>query len=273
LSNSSLLKPALERRLAAPPYAPPRRTLATMLRQYVILTQIMLTEYRTTWFYHVFFGTVMPIGLIFFFKTVNGAMPIEQAIFLLGGNMAISIAYGPTQMMIVKIGWGRETREFDYWAMLPIPKLALILAMVSVYLIFAVPGIVCSYLFGSWMFGLQPVGSLILIPLIPLSALSLTGFGALLGIYARTGQTAMAYAQALIGFVTFLSPMLMPLESMPRILQMIAIFVPTTYVADAFRLVLAGNGGSRLMYDMLILTALVVVFLVVVHRKLDWRTN
>lgn len=273
MNNSSLLEPMQDRWLAAPPYAPPRRTFVATFRQYLILTQIMLTEYRTTWFYHVFFGTVMPIGLIFFFKTINQAMAVEQAIFLLGGNMAISIAYGPTHMMIVKIGWGRETREFDYWAMLPIPKLALILAMVSVYLIFAVPGILCSYIFGSWMFGLRPTGSLILLLLLPLSALSLTGFGALLGLYARTGQRAMAYAQGLIGFVTFLSPMLIPLEAMPRVLQIVAIFVPTTYVADAFRLMLAGNSGPRLLYDMLILAALVVVFLLLVHRKLDWRTN
>ncbi|HEX6291098.1 MAG TPA: ABC transporter permease [Herpetosiphonaceae bacterium] len=259
--------------LAAPPYPPPRRTLAISLWRYLILTRVLLTEYRTTWFYHSFFGTVMPLGLIFFFKTMNGAMSVQQAVFLLGGNMALSIAYGPTQMMIVKIGWARETREFDYWAMLPIPKLALILAMVSVYLLFAVPGIVSSYVFGIWMFGLRPEGSLILIPLVPLSALSLTGFGALLGMYARTGQTAMAYAQALIGFVTFLSPMLMPLEAMPRLLQMIAIFVPTTYVADAFRMVLSGNWGARLMYDILILTALVGLFLLVSHRRLDWRTS
>ena len=273
MSNSSLLEPALDRRLAAPPYAPPRRTFATSLWQYLILTRIMLSEYRTTWFYHVFFGTLMPIGLIFFFKTINGVMPTDKAIFLLGGNMAISLAYGPTQQMIVKMGWARETREFDYWAMLPIPKLALLLAMVSVYLVFAMPGILCSYIFGSWMFGLQPTGSLILILLIPLSALSLTGFGALLGMYARTGQTGIVYAQGLIGFVTFLSPMLIPLEAMPKVLQWIAIVVPTTYVADAFRLVLAGNTGPRLLYDMLILTVLIVVFLLIVHRKLDWRTN
>jgi ABC-type multidrug transport system permease subunit len=65
--------------------------------------------------------------------------------------------------------------------------------------------------------------------------------------------------------------MLIPLDAMPVPLQFIARFVPTTYVADAFRMVLAGTLGINVVYDIILLFGFTVAFLLVVHHKLDWR--
>lgn len=257
--------------MVSPPCLAQRYSLKIALRQYFRLILVLLTEYRTTWFYHVFFGTVLPLGLIFFFKMVEGNIEKSQAIFLLGGDLTTSIAYGPTTMLITRLGWGRQNREFTYWAALPIPKSILILAMVSIYLLFAIPGLVVSYLLGCLMLGLPLTQGVLLIILVPLGALSLTGFGAFLGVYASSGEVANAYGNALMGFVTFLSPMLIPLDAMPLPLQFVARFVPTTYVADAFRMVLAGSLGVNVFYDIILLFCFTAAFLLVVHRKLDWR--
>jgi ABC-2 type transport system permease protein len=107
--------------------------------------------------------------------------------------------------------------------------------------------------------------------LIPLGALSLAGFGALLGTYAKDGPTANILGNALIGFVTFLSPTMIPLDSMPGVLRITSYFVPTTYVSDAFRAALQGNIGLGLAYDVLILVLFTAFFMALVHRKLDWR--
>lgn len=185
--------------------------------------------------------------------------------------MATSIAYGPTTMLIGKIGWGKQNKEFHYWAALPIPKLTLILAIVSVYLLFAIPGLVTSYVIGCWLFTLPLSKGLALLLFVPLGALSLTGFGAILGVYAKDGETSNIYGNVLIGLVTFLSPTIIPLEAMPFPLRIVAMFIPTTYVADSFRSALEGNLGINLIYDGLILVGFSVAFLVLVYRKLDWR--
>jgi hypothetical protein len=58
----------------------------------------------------------------------------------LGGNLTTSIAFGPTSFFILKVGWAKQVREFDYWVALPLPKLTLLFAIVSVAFVFALPG-------------------------------------------------------------------------------------------------------------------------------------
>lgn len=256
---------------ATPPYPPPRRDLTRWITQYLELVRVALAEYRSTWFFHSFFGVILPIGMIFLFVAMGGPPDRERAIFLLGGNMATSIALGPTTMLVGKLGWGRQNREFDYWAALPVAKLMLVLALISVYTLFALPGVLASYLVGSSMLGLPYLGGVALALIAPLGALSLAGLGAFLGVYARDGQTANVLGNAMIAFITFLSPLMIPPEVLPAPLRIVAIFVPTTYVAEAFRAALSGDLGMTLLRDAVILAGFAIGFLAVLHYRLDWR--
>jgi ABC-2 type transport system permease protein len=261
----------LDAQMAAAPYRPRRRTLPVMLSHYGGLLRLLLAEYRNTWFIHVIFGFLMPLGIVFFVKYMGGGISQERTVYLLGGNLATAIVFGPTMMLAGKIGWGRQNREFDYWASLPLPKMVLILAIVSVSLVFALPGLAALYLLGRLMLGLPLGNGLWLIPLVPLGALSLVGLGAFIGCYARDGQTANTLANLLMLFATFLSPTMIPVEAMPAPLRLVAPLTPITYAADAFRLVLNGKFGTGLAYDVLILLGFTSAFLWLVHRKLDWR--
>lgn len=263
----------LELKISSPPYGISRRTLTGWIGQFAKLVQVMLAEYRATWVYHAIFGLFMPIGLIFFLKMTGLGASREQAVFLLGGQMALSIAWGPTMMMVGRVGWGRQNREFDYWAALPVSKLALVLAMVTVYLLFALPGLAGIYLLGSLMLGLPLAMVPAFIILVPLSALSLSGLGAFLGAYAKDGQTANVIGNMFMGVVAFLTPMMIPMEAMPAPLRVAAKAVPVTYVADAFRIALAGHWTSRMGTDILVIAAFTVAALVLVHVKLDWRNS
>src|SRR5216110_733650 len=161
--------------IAPPPYPYQRLTLVSVLRQYILVIRVLLAEYRRTWFVQVFMGFLIPIGLAFFLKGIGNVSTTERAIFLLGGNLAISIAFGPTSFLIQKIGWAKQFREFDYWVALPLPKLTLLFAIISVALLFALPGIAGIYVFGTLLYGLPFTNILILLPLIPLGVLSLAG--------------------------------------------------------------------------------------------------
>lgn len=257
---------------AHPPYAPVQHSFSHTIRQYVTVLKILLAEYRTSWIFHVFFGMLLPIGFIFFLKTASGEMTQERAIFLLGGNMAMSISFGPTSLLLIKIGWWQQSKEFHYWAALPLPKLTLVLALVTVALVLALPGLAGVYLFGSLVLGLPFAGSLALIPVVLLSALSLVGFGALVGSYVRDGQTANIVANMLIIIVGFLSPTMIPAKSLPAPLRYLSFLIPTTYAADAFRAVLNGRLGTNFVIDMVVLSIVAIGFLFLVHRKVDWRS-
>jgi ABC-2 type transport system permease protein len=255
---------------ATAPYARARRRAAD---QFWRIALVLLADYRSTWIIQVFFGFVMPLGMIYLTKYVGGDLTRERAVFILGGNLVGSIAYGPVMLLINRIGWGRQIRTFDYWANLPVNPLTWVLALSAVSLLLALPGLVAVYVTGCLLLGLPFASGLAILPMVPLATLSLTGVGAFLGAYAKNGQVANVIGNIVVGFVSFLSPIMIPLEYMPVPMQWIARLVPTTYAADGFRAALAGNFGPALAYDILILVLLMVVSLVAVHRKLDWRAN
>lgn len=55
-------------RIAPLPYTLPRHSYATVCSQYLILLRLFLAQYRTMWFFYVFFGFVWPVGFLFFLK-------------------------------------------------------------------------------------------------------------------------------------------------------------------------------------------------------------
>lgn len=259
--------------MAAAPYRPRRRTPAAWLHSFARLVRVMLSEYRAVWWIQVIFGLLMPLGMLFFLKAAGGEITRERAIYLLGGNLTTAAVYGPAMLIINKIGWGRHSREFDYWASLPLQKLTLVLAMVTVSLALSFPGLLTLWLLGSLMFDLPLAGGLMLVGLIPLAALSLVGAGAFLGSYARDGQTANIMANLLMAFVTFLSPTMIPMEALPLPARYLSAITPIPYVAEAFRAALAGNFGPELAYHVGIITLMALACLTLVHRKLDWRAQ
>jgi len=259
--------------LAPPPYPYQRAALLLMLRQYILVIRVLLAEYRRTWFGQVFIGFLVPIGITFFLKAIGNVATTERAVFLLGGNLATSIAFGPTNFLIQRIGWAKQGREFDYWVALPLPKLTLLFAIISVAFIFALPGIIGIYVFGTLLLGIPFTNILILLPLMPLGVLSLAGLGALLGCCAPNGQAAMNISNVLIVFVGFLSPMMIPASYLPLPLRIISLFVPTTYVADAFRAILANQLNMHLSFDILIILLFSGAFLALAYLRLDWRSS
>ncbi len=247
------------------------RGFRQMLVTCFTIWRVMLAEYRNTWFYHIFFGMLLPVGLAFLISRGSSLLDTGHAIYLLGGNMVISIVYGPTVMLITKIGWGKEFREIDYWVTLPVPKIAFIFAMTSVYLLFAAPGLLVAYVIGSWIFNLPLLGGILLPGVAVLGVLALSGFGALLGSVAKTGQVAGIYGNVFIAVATFLSPLMIPQEQIPALLRLIGLLLPTTYVAEVFRLALAGQVGPLFLRDVLLLIGFALFFFALVHYKFDWR--
>jgi len=233
---------------------------------------MLLTEYRRTWFFHLIRSLLFPVAFTFLVKMTRGVINREQGIFLLGGLLTTALAFGLFSMLIDKIGWSRQRHEFDYWTTLPIPKLAFILALMPVCQLFALPGLLGAYLLGSLLLGI-PLSGLIILPLLVLvllSTLPLAGLAAFLGSYAPNGQLAGIIGNVMTIVIGFFSPMYIPLQALPLPLRILAQFMPLTYSADAFRAILNG-GGTNLLMDISILCIFALLFLWLVHYKLDWR--
>ncbi|SRR5579884_2017054 len=259
---------------ADPPYRPQRRSPLTRLQQYAIIFRMLLAEYRRTWFFHLIRSLLFPVAFVFLVKMTTTSASREQSIFLSGGLLTTALAFGSLSTLIDKIGWSRQRHELDYWTALPIPKLAFILALMSICQFFALPGLFGAYLLGSLILNMPLSGLLILslLALVPLSSLSLAGLAAFLGSFAPNGQLANMIGNVMTIVIGFLSPMYIPLKALPLPLRILAQFMPFTYSADAFRAVLSASMPHLLM-DILMLCIFALVFLLLVHWKLDWRAS
>ncbi|GAC1475497.1 MAG: hypothetical protein NVS2B12_07880 [Ktedonobacteraceae bacterium] len=256
---------------AARPYAPTRYTPLKILRQYFLLLRVLLAEYRSSWIFHIVRSLLFPLSFAFIVSATSRDMSRENAIFLLGGVLTASLAFGPVSTLIVKLGWSRQNREFDYWVMQPMPKLVLILAIVSVALLFVLPGLFVTYSIASLLLGLPLSGSVMLLVLIPLASAAFSGMAAFLGCYARGGQAATMIANITTIIIGFLSPLFIPLYRFPLPLRLLAQLLPFTYAADALRSVLGGHMGVGLPIDVCILLVYAIASVVLVQIKLDWR--
>jgi ABC-type multidrug transport system permease subunit len=67
--------------------------------------------------------------------------------------------------------------------------------------------------------------------------------------------------------------MFIPPEQLPRILQITSLFVPTTYVADAFRTVLGAPMTINFAFDIIVLLVCSIVCLSLAHWKMEWRIS
>jgi ABC-2 type transport system permease protein len=259
---------------AVPPYRPQHRSPITRLQQYATIFRMLLAEYRRTWFFHLIRSLLFPVAFVFLVKMTLVSTSREQSVFLLGGLLTTALAFGSLSTLIDKIGWSRQRHELDYWTTLPIPKLAFILALMSVCQLFALPGLLGAYLLGSIILAMPPSGLIILplLLLLPLSSLPLAGLAAFLGSYAPNGPLANMIGNVMTIVIGFLSPMYLPLRALPLPLRILAQFMPLTYSADAFRSILNGS-GTNLLIDILILCIFALLFLLLVHHKLDWRAS
>lgn len=228
---------------------------------------------RNEWYFHAILGSLMPVALMGFLRLSGAATDLASGLYVTAGNAIVALVMGPMQSLCNDLAWGRQRNDLEYYASLPVSKLQLTLAFASVSALFVVPPIIITILVGSLWFGFPVVWNPLLIPVILASALSLCGVGILAGVHARNGHQANMFNSLTMLVVMFLSPVLIPYENLPRLLQWTSRLLPTSYAADAFRGALAGQAGSEFWLNLGAVVAFAAFTLHWATRRLDWRVE
>lgn len=235
--------------------------------KWMLLLKSFMLELRVYWVWMVGFACFN--GAVFvLFMWLLGA---EGALFAITGSITMTLASNAALSLGQYIGGLKQMNAFAFYATLPISKLSFITALATRQLIFSLPSIVFLLIFGKLLFGLTLTFHPVLILIIILGGLSLVGVGALIGFYSPNGQFAGIATQVVQPIITFLGPVFVPYESLPFILQKTAILFPTTYIARALRAALTGGVGMRVYQDLGALLVWIVLSLVLVYPRLDWR--
>lgn len=234
---------------------------------------IQFASVRTSWQWFFLVSSVIPLGLLFFLRSV--AMTTNPAIILyyITGNVIISLMLNSLAMLAGQLAWAKQTNTFDFYAGLPVSRVALILAIVSIALLFAIPGMILLLILGGALFAMPLAPNPLVILVLLLAPLALSGLGALIGVLAPNQQVSNVVTNLSLVVVMFLSPVLAPASALPGVLRITSWLLPPTYAAEALRVTLAGHVTGVVWRDLAVLILFTVASLYLVTGRLDWRSR
>ena len=251
----------------------PPRGIRRWLGSYLDIVFIRWANVRNEWYFYVILGPLFPIALLAFMKMTGAVQDPAGALYVTAGNAIATLVLGPMQSLNNDLAWGRQRNDLDYYSTLPLSKLQLILGLVTVSAVFTIPGMLLTIFIGSIWLGFPVILNPLIVPIMILSALSMAGLGAMMGVHARNGHHANMMNSLMMLVVTFMSPLLIPYENLPRLLQYTSRLLPTSYAANAFRAALAGRTDMGVWLDMAIVSLFATAFLVLAVRRIDWRVD
>jgi ABC-2 type transport system permease protein len=239
--------------------------------QLVDLFLIELTNWRWSWRSMLITGTLAPVFSILALGVFARDSGRETLAYVLTGNMVISLMFGNMDNVQSHFTFLRFYGALDYFATLPIRKHNLILAVVLSFLLLSLPSLVITMLLGALVLRLPIVFHPLVLVVIPASAISLSGIGALIGVSVRNRYQSSAYSLIVTMVLAGLGPVVVPPDRLPEVLLVIGRLNPATYAASALRQVVIGPLTGRLALDVAVLIGWTILVLGIVSRVLDWR--
>jgi ABC-2 type transport system permease protein len=234
---------------------------------------IQFSSVRTAWQWIFLVSALLPLGLLYFLSFVASTSNRSVLLYYITGNVVVALMLNPLFMLSGQLSWAKQSKAFDFYAGLPISRTALILAAISVSVMFTIPGMILLLLLGMFLFHLWIVPSPLIVLVMILSPLALSGLGALIGILSPNQQVSGVFANIFMVLVMFLSPVFVPISRLPGILQITARVLPPTYAADALRQTLSGSLTLAFLLDVAVLAAFSLGSFYLVTSRLDWRSR
>lgn len=232
---------------------------------------IELTNWRWSWPFLLVTGMVAPVISIIALGVFAQNANKETLAYILTGNVVLSLIFGNLNTVQNHFTHMKVVGTWDYFATLNVRRYILVIAALFSFLLLSLPALIVTILFGSLYLGIPLSLNPLVCLVVPFSALSLAGIGALIGIMAHTPQEANNISLCLTLLLFGIGPVLIPASRLPRYMIIVGYFSPTTYAASALRQVLLGPLTPRILLDLAVLLVLSLATLWLVGYKMDWR--
>ncbi len=249
----------------------PSLRLPSLWTQLTSLLFIELTNWRWSWRAMVITGVFAPVVSILglgIFARDSGPLALS---YVLTGNLVLSLMFGNMNAIQGHVTFLRFRGTLDYFATLPVFRPALVLAMVIAFLALSTPSLIAALLLGVAFLRVPVHVHPIVLVVIPLSALPLSGIGALIGASVRVPEHGDSLTLIMTLLLTGLGPVVIPPDRLPAVLIFLGRFSPATYAASAMRQALLGPLTGRIWLDLGVLALFSAGVLWLVTKKLDWR--
>ncbi|HEY8472642.1 MAG TPA: ABC transporter permease [Natronosporangium sp.] len=240
------------------------------LRSYGLLLRWTLLRQRMLLPLMVVVQTLIGCGVVVGFSFLAPEIDRATALYLATG--------APTVVMIVmgmvaapqEVAGQKRQGIFDYYRAMPVPRLAMLAADATVWVVLAIPGILLALAFAAWRFDLDLTVSPLVVPAFLLVAVAgvAVGYGIA---YACRPQVTQLISQVVVFIALMFAPVNFPADRLPDWLATVHEWLPFQYMAQAVRETLDVPAGGVSVLPFAVLAAWGIAGLAVTYRIMARR--
>jgi ABC-2 type transport system permease protein len=231
----------------------PSKSAATgRLGRFTVLIRMQFARLRTSWRPYLIVSSVMPLGIAVLMRAVMDSSQVEAfGKQIVAGCAVLAIAMTAVVMLAQRVAWLKENGALDYYAILPVPRTAVVGAVLLSFAVFSLPGTIVVVVLGAQLFDLSLAALWAAVPVWALGSFALTGLGVAIGFGAPDEQLAGMYSNLAMMAVLFMG--ILPPRRIPGWLGPVRAVLPSTYAVDALKPGLRGVVSASMGVDMLVL--------------------
>lgn len=186
----------------------------------------------------LFVATLQSLGILVLLRGVVHPSDRTTTSAVVAGSTVLVVAFVALNLLAQRFGTLRAARALDYYAALPIPLPAVVIAVAASYATFTLPGAVITALIGSAIYGL-PLGHVwLVVPVVVTCGVALSAIGAVLGLAFPRAELATVAGQLAMTAVLFLG--VIPPSHLPGVARALRDAVPSALAVDALATGLRG---------------------------------
>ena len=208
-----------------------------------------------------------PLGFLLFAKALTPP-GFDVGVRLVTGSLVFGLGLMSVNLLAQSILWERFNNEMKLVVVSPVHPLSYAAGILtySVLQSLVTAAVILSF---APLFGIDITLSFWLVPLLLLTAVSMTGMGIVIGTWAPSMELGGMLANTFGILVVMLSPVYYPIDRLSEWLQWLARLSPYTHAGEAINRVLSGQGGFA--QEALVLAGITVVGLAIGVLGLRWH--
>lgn len=211
------------------------------------------------------------LGFLLFFRIGNLKLSPIQGIYILTGNLVLSLSAGPISLLMQEMSIKKANGLLEIFKLLPITASSYTMAIIITEFCAALPGAIMSFVLGMLLFQIQLEIKFTLLLLLPASFLCsycIAGIGSLIGLRTKNPMQANLVGQIALYLFAFFVPVMIPEKSLPSLLLPVTWVSPVHQSARLIRMICTGDINIGLLFLALLIFLEGSVFLWIGSRSL-----
>lgn len=240
------------------------------LRSYGLLLRWNLLRLRTDLPLFLAIQTLMSVGIVLGFSFLIPRHDQVTALYLSTGAPTVALITVGMVLAPQMVAQQKLRGLFDYQRAMPVPRLAMLAADSTVWIVVALPGMVASLLVAALRFDLSFAVSPLVVPAALLIALVTVAVGYAIAYVSKPELTGV-FTNLIIIVALMFSPINYPAERLPDWFASVHQWLPFQYMAQAMRETLDTPAAGVPALPFLVLAGWALAGLAVTYRVMTRR--